>query len=192
MPDLEVQDLCRRIYAKHRQALDLIFEHRQDLQSELHDALVAMVAEEPQFIPDHSSKQYIRFLPANWDTPKFQRGDGWTPSHRMLMLQFNNKPDSLSLTVHLGPGNRGVREEVFKLVMETGTPFKPSRKKRPTKWFQLYDKPFLRADDYEDADLHELMTRVKSVWAEFKKRELPKLQKALEPVLGTEQVSPTT
>ena len=192
MPDLEVQDLCRRIYSKHRQALDLIFEHRPDMQSELHEALVAMVATEPQFIPDHSSKQWIRFLPENWDIPKLQRGEGWTPSHRMLLLQFYNRPDSLSLSLHLGPGNQGVRQEVFDLVKETGAPFRRSQKMRLTKWFLLYDKPFLRADDYEDADLDEMMTRVKSVWTEFKKRELPKLQSALEPVLRTGPTSPTT
>ncbi len=192
MPDLEVQDLSRRIYAKHRQALDLIFEHRQDLQSELHDALVAMVAEEPQFIPDHSSKQWIRFLPANWDTPKLRSGEGWTSSHRMLLFQFYNNPDSLSLTVHLGPGDEDVRQEIFNLVRETGAPFRRIQKKRPTKWFLLYDKPFLRAADYEDADLDEIMTRVRKVWAEFKKRELPKLQNALEPVLGKAEVGPTS
>ena len=192
MPDLEVQDLCRRIYSKHRQALDLIFEHRPDMQSELHEALVAMVATEPQFIPDHSSKQWIRFLPASWDIPKFQRGEGWTSSHRMLLFAFYNRPDSLSLALHLGPGNQDVRQEVFDLVKETGAPFRRSQKMRLTKWFLLYDKPFLRADDYEDADLDEMMTRVKSVWTEFKKRELPKLQSALEPVLRTGPTSPTT
>ena len=186
MPDLEVQELCRRIYAKHRQALDLIFEHRQDLQSELHDALVAMVEEEPQFLADSSSKHWIRFLPADWDIPKFQLGEGWTSSHRMLLFEFHNTQGSLRLVAQLGPRDQDVREELFDLVKETGAPFKPILKRRLTKWFRLYDMPFLRADDYEDADLDQMMSRVREVWAEFKERELPKLQSALEPVLGTD------
>jgi PD-(D/E)XK nuclease superfamily len=39
MSDSEIAQLCRKIYKQHRQALDLIYEHRPDFQSEISDLL---------------------------------------------------------------------------------------------------------------------------------------------------------
>ncbi|HEY9613262.1 PD-(D/E)XK nuclease family protein, partial [Allocoleopsis sp.] len=41
--DSEIAELCRKIYRKHKQALDLIFEHRPDLQLELSEKLKEIV-----------------------------------------------------------------------------------------------------------------------------------------------------
>ena len=39
MSDSEIAELCRQIYRRHQRALDLIFEHRPDLQKDLADKL---------------------------------------------------------------------------------------------------------------------------------------------------------
>lgn len=183
MPNLELEELCRRIYSKHRQALDLIFEHRPDLQSDLQREILEMLKGEPDFIQDHSSKQYIRFLPKAWDTDKMRRGEGWTQSHRMLLLQFANRPDSLTLTLHTGPGDQEVREELFNLVLEVGVPFRPNQKTLPPKWLQIYDKRILKPKDYEEPDIEQMMIRVRKAWSDFKTVDLSKIHEALEPVL---------
>ncbi len=183
MPDNNLQELCRKIYARHRQALDLIFEYRQDLQSELRDALAEIIEAEEAFTLDGASKQYTRFLPISWDTQKLRRGEGWTPSRRMLMLQFINRPNSLTLTAHLGPGDQDVRREVFEVVQTAGAPFRPSTKTLTAKWLQLYDKPFLKPADYDDPDTERLVSRITQLWEEFKAGDLVTIRESLEGVL---------
>lgn len=187
MPDQEIQRLCRQIWSKHSEALKLIFEHRADLQSELKDALIEMIDSEEDFILDMSSKQYIRFLPKEWDTKKLKRGDGrWTSSRRMLMLQFQNKPDSLMLTVHLGPGDEAVRREVFDIALNAGAPFKLSQKMLAQVWQQLYQQVILTKSDYEEGELsstERMMARVKKAWADFKAGDLVTIQESLEEIL---------
>lgn len=51
----EIEKLCQTIYSKHRQALDLLFEHRPDTQAELRRILEAVISEEPDFEFDQSS-----------------------------------------------------------------------------------------------------------------------------------------
>jgi hypothetical protein len=41
--DSEIAELCQKIYQKHQKALDLIFEHRPDLQSKLAETLKEMI-----------------------------------------------------------------------------------------------------------------------------------------------------
>ena len=187
MPDEEIQRLCRQIWSKHSEALKLIFEHRADLQSELRDGLIALVESEDTFILDSHSKGYIRFLPDSWDTAKLKRGDGnWTSSRRMLMLQFQNKPDSLMLTVHLGPGDEDVRREVFHIAQNAGAPFKLSQKTLAQVWQQLYQQVILTKSDYEEGEpsaAERMMTRVKKAWADFKAGDFVSIQESLEKAL---------
>ena len=65
MSDSEIAELCRKIYARHQRALDLIFEHRPDLQADLADALGALItgsAQEHGLELDQSEKSYIRWI----------------------------------------------------------------------------------------------------------------------------------
>lgn len=88
--DQELAEICQRIYAKHRRALDLIYENRPDKASALSEifkdwAESKVARGEIEFDPRHSSKAYTRFhtpylsslLP---DTPGAL--SGWNcPSH---------------------------------------------------------------------------------------------------------------
>jgi PD-(D/E)XK nuclease superfamily len=98
--DSEISKLCVKIYKKHKQALDLIYEHRPDLQLELSEFLKSLIkeADDHGIELDLSGKSYIRFTYSNWDkdTPQLT-GKGWTQSKRILLFEFNNAPNSLTL-----------------------------------------------------------------------------------------------
>ena len=63
----EISELCRRIYSKHKQALDLIYEHRPDRQQIVRELLEDWIRQNPDLELDHCSKSYVRFIPKKLD-----------------------------------------------------------------------------------------------------------------------------
>lgn len=69
MPNSKIEKLAQKIYARHRQALDIIFEHRPDLAQELSDELGKIVVADAltvraKFAGKHKGKIYL--LPDDW------------------------------------------------------------------------------------------------------------------------------
>ena len=61
MGDRELEQICRQIYNKHKKALDLIFEYKPDLYSDISNDLQEFIKNTPGLILDDSNKTYIRF-----------------------------------------------------------------------------------------------------------------------------------
>jgi hypothetical protein len=178
MPDREIQELCRRIYSKHRAALDLIYEHRPDRQAEIRDALLKMIKADPDFTLVRSSKDFINFFPKLWDRPELQRGT-WDKSAMMVLFQFVNSiqwnPNSLGLALWVGPGEENVRRQIYEAAEKTGSPFTPNPNGLSDKWMRLFWKEILNAAVYDDLDLdfEWIQARLQEEWSAFKSNELP-------------------
>jgi hypothetical protein len=114
--DSEIAELCRKLYREHRQALDLIYEHRPDRQYDMFEMLKQLVEEgspDHDLSLDHSTKSYVRFSLADWDRfPAQGTGEGWVDSGRVLVFEFDNRPDRLSLKLIIGPGPQRVRKGI--------------------------------------------------------------------------------
>ena len=65
--DSDVAELCRSIYQKHRQALDLIFEHRPDLQAQVGEYARSLVEQDSSLKLYGFAKSWINFTFLNWD-----------------------------------------------------------------------------------------------------------------------------
>lgn len=174
----EIADLCRRIYRKHQQALDLIYEHRPDQQAEIREMLERVVIKTPGLVLDHCSKSYIRFMPKEWDVQTL-KGEGWMASGRMLLFEFYNLPDRLKLNLVLGPGSQETRQKLFDMA-RVRAPFKTASRALSQKWNNLYGKPFLKPSDYDDADNEQLEKEIQKHWAEFLSNDLPKIMDAIK------------
>lgn len=184
MPDREIQELCRRIYSKHRAALDLICEHRPDRQAEIRDALLEMIEVDPDVTPDESNKTMIRFRPVSWDRPEFQRGQGWTKTSMIALFEFFNSsqwnPNSLGLRLTLGPGDEDVRRQIWEAATKGGSPFWPDARGLSTGWPGLFWKEILSAADYYDLDLEAIQSRLQEAWSAFKSNELPRIKQVID------------
>jgi hypothetical protein len=178
--DSEIVELCRRIYRKHQKALDLIFEHRPDQQAETRELLEKIVRETPALIFDHCSKSYVRFLPESWDSiPQLKAGSGWTSTGRMLLFEFENLSNALTLRLHIGPGPDETRQKLFDMA-RTHQPLRPASKTLNQQWNSIYSKSFLRAKDYEDTDDEQLEKDIRKRWVEFTNGDLPKIIEAVK------------
>lgn len=178
--DSEIAELARRIYDKHKDAIDIIIEHRPDKQAEVRAALEEVTAADPHVIPEHSVKAYIRLVPKEWDVPALRQGVGWLPSGRMLIVEFWNYPGYyLKLKVMMGPGPEDVRQAIFDLARSETPTFKPAYRKLNKKWDPLWERPILSAKQYDELDVDEIKTAAAEALQEFREKQLPAMTAAL-------------
>ena len=186
MPDREIQELCRRIYSKHRAALDLIYEHRPDRQAEIRGFLLKIINEDPAFTLDVSDKTWIRFHPVSWGRPELKVGQGWTKTRMIVLFQFANSsqwnPNSLGLDLNIGPGDENVRRQIYEAATKAGSPFTPSPNGLSKKWVPLFWKEILPTADYDDPDFERIQARLQEEWSAFKSNELPLIREVIDQV----------
>lgn len=181
--DSEVAELCRKIYRKHKAALDLIYEHRPDLLLNMKEFLVSLIEEEPgeRVLLDHSIKNYIRFRVPEWDGQAGQlSGHDWTPSKRVLLFEFQNVADSLALKLIVGPGDAGVRQTLYDAAVADPKVYRGASGRFTKMWTQIYKKPFLSRKDYEDCEFEQMKSKVRERWTEFLERDLDALIQGLQ------------
>jgi hypothetical protein len=177
--DSDIAELARKIYDKHRHALDLIFEHRPDQQLVWAEKIQGMIRNaDPQLQLDHSSKTCIRFFPTEWDTiPDLRKGEGWTPSKRILLFEFKNT-DSLKLGLVIGPTHSGdaeVRQRLFQASKANGEVFRGASKSLYGKWTTIWLHGFLTRKELETLDEEVQNQKVQHEWQRFIANDLPVL-----------------
>jgi hypothetical protein len=163
----EIAELCQRIYRKHKQALDLIYNHRPDHIAARGEFLRSLIRSCTELAEDFSSKAYIRFTLKNWESAKLKAGQGWTKSGRMLLFEFQNFEDSLKLKLLIGPGPDKTREIIFQCAVNNQPPFKPQAKTLNKQWNEIYSANFLSAKFLEDSSEDEIRRKIEEHWQKF-------------------------
>jgi hypothetical protein len=174
----EISELCRRIYAKHKQALDLIYEHRPDRQQMIRQLLEGWIDQNPDLERDHCTKAYIRFIPKILDFALLKQGSGWTPSGRMLLFEVVNTEDSLAVKLVIGPGPGDVRQKLFDAVLAKKSVFNSVSKFYP-QWITIFAHKLLSKKVYELPD-GEFEEELRKQWKKFCEKELQEVVKAIE------------
>jgi hypothetical protein len=182
MSSSDIGELCVKIYKQHRQALDLIYEHRPDLQSELAEFLVVLIeqsAEHYQLVLDYKSKQWIGFAPKAWDQCSFQKNcRGWTSSKRALLFEWCNYPNGLSLDLTIGPVNPELKGNICNALRRHRVSLRNIRSLN-ARCNHIYKRAILIQTDYEQMDLEELQNQIKAKWNHFLTTDLPLIREAI-------------
>lgn len=144
MTENEIAKLSRKIYQRHKKALDLIFEHRPDELTETNTYIVEVLKNyltvDEEF--DHCSKAYVRFAVKRWDAVDGQlSGSGqWTKTDRVILFEVVNSPAEIAVKLIVGPGDRAFREKVYSVSGEKPKLFKARSKSLYEKWTQIYKR----------------------------------------------------
>ncbi|PTJ24017.1 hypothetical protein [Staphylococcus simulans] len=130
MGDEALEKICGEIYAKHKRALDLIYEYKPDTLSEISKMLQAYIPEHENLILDQSSKGYIRFTTKNLERimPKNNTEIPWTDSGRILLFEIKNNSQFTGVTLLIGPGENEVRTDMLNIALQHSKVFKVFRK----------------------------------------------------------------
>ncbi len=176
--DSEIQELCRVIYKKHRKALDILFEERPDRASDVRDILIELIEGRKELLQDHSSKSYVRFLPSKLDfLPRV--GDGWTRSKRLLLFEFNNTNNQLSLKLILGPGEQKLRDRTHRLIAAHPQVFNRAQQTLYPQWWSFDSERWLNTQQYSELDLADLKKEIDRHLERFLTDHLPKMEDVL-------------
>ncbi len=178
--DSEIAELCRKLYKKHRHALDLIYQHRPDpSHGAARDLLEKAVQETTDLVSDDSTRSYLRFLPRQWDVEKLRQGTGWTRSRRMLVFELVFTNDRVFLKLTIGPGPAEIRETVFNTALKRPELFKACAKTLSPKFHQIFQRSFVDAKTLASEDQEAIEAAAREQWAAFTSKDLPAILGAL-------------
>jgi len=182
MGESEIDKLCTRIYNKHRQALEMLFERRPDRQSDIRALLEQLIKSDPALELDDCSKAYIRFAPLSWTSPHLWTGTGFTKSGRIVLFQFQNLPDSLKLTLSMGPGDPSVRSRIWETVRSLGDRIFSPIGSVDDKWCHPFLLDFLSPQDYQPDDMESIEAKIRERMSSFKATQFPQIDKAIRAI----------
>ena len=166
MTDSEIAKLCNKIYLHHKDAIDLIFEHKPDRQRIIKTFLEEIIesTNTKEIELDHCTKTIVRFAPKKWDnSPDQGKGEKWTSSKRILLFEFHNFTESLELKLILGPGDFAVREKLYKIFENDNVRLC----KKTSDYITLFRKEFLNKKSYKISNSDEILNIIDERWEEF-------------------------
>lgn len=175
MGESEVERICNQIYKKHKQALDLIFRYKQDLELEISKHLESIIIKSKETIFDSSSKSYVRFTTPILEDLIEKNGEGWTNSKRILLFEIENYKERLFLKLIIGPGDQNYRNRLIECFRKDKSFYKRAYLELRQKWHTVYTKEFLRKNDYEGNESEDLKLKVGKIFADFVNGDLVKI-----------------
>ncbi len=183
MSESDIAEICRKIYKQHRQAIDLIYEHRPDLRSDIEEFIGQLIQDDTQeenIEQDENEKQWIRFAAKEWDDLAFQKTcQRWTSSQRILLFEFWNEPQKLEFHLVISPGNKQVKQEIYEYLKELNIEGLKRSKLKEEGWSQVCVVPILTSSDYEDGDLEYIQEKIKSFWISYINGDMKIIREAI-------------
>ena len=120
---------------------------------------------------------FIRFTTHVLDKNVEKVSEGWSKSERILLFEFANYDEHLTLRLIIGPGNDDYRVKLSKFFKKENSTslFRLAKRKMGKKYFSVYVKEFLKKNDYENKIIDELKVEIERKFLEFKKNDLLKI-----------------
>jgi len=176
----EIEQICRQIYKKHQQALDIIFQYKPDLDLEVSEYLQECLKKNENIILEGAGKTIIRFTSLVLDNLIKKISEGWSSSKRILLFEFSNYQKRLALRLYIGPGEQGYRTRLIEFFKKDPALFKLAVRTFGKKWHAVYQKEFLRKKDYENSTMDDLKPLIDKKLSEFLNEDLVKINTCFE------------
>ncbi|WP_028880071.1 PD-(D/E)XK nuclease family protein [Terasakiella pusilla] len=172
----EIATLAQKIYENHKEALDIIFEHKPDERAENIQYIKNKLEERDDVRMDKSSGSIIRFYSPSWNFGKVTR-KGWCTGTRGILFEIGIPTSKKTTKVELVIGSRvqpNHKDCLFKTV-EKRTEMRSGKKN--AKWPRAWSSPTnLRLTSHEET-LEDINT--------FFDTHYPKLCEAVKEALNT-------
>jgi len=128
VPDDDLREIALRLYEKHREAFDFVFEARPQPAGVL-DALSSRILGVQGLIADRPAAHIFRFLPVSWEEklPQFRcDATKWARTGRALLFEAKVNPNTgrVYLILVLGPCHADVRRAFYDAAAAKNSLFK--------------------------------------------------------------------
>lgn len=180
--DSEIAKLAKRIYQRHRRALDLIFEYRPDDQQVVLDAVRAAIQGESTLRGIYVTKSVVHFVPTAWDgLPPLDQGDPkeWYGGSTNLLRFEMELTGHLSVHLRIGPGPAEHRQRLYDMTALDGHLFSSAQGRSNTlydKWVQVWRSIVIaKGKDWNSLTVEERVAKFETWWKGFVSDKLPSL-----------------
>lgn len=177
MENPEVVELCRRIYARHRDAIDLIVEHAYEGGTDdLVGVCSALLSGSPELIFDSKSSTVLRFVPKEWDAvPLLRTSSGWHGTDRLLRFEIKVRRRGVILRLTIGPGPEENRRKLLEFAKDC-PPLRAYHRELNEKWNMVYKRELAQRADLESENFDKLDAKIRKNWQQFVATELPTIR----------------
>lgn len=160
MEDQKLIEVCNKIYARHKKALDLIFEHRTDGHSQFTNSIRSTLSEiaaegKIDFMVDRSSESYFIFHTAamNQNLPPLSDKKSSWGTESVYLYWVHLRDNRLCGVFELGGWN--LPESTMDTMQKMINILKPNDKRKEnfkykrifrTKWFEIEESDNMQED----------------------------------------------
>ncbi|MGR9431356.1 PDDEXK-like family protein [Rhizobium leguminosarum] len=178
--DERLLSLAVKLYERHKEAFDFVFDCRPQPHSLLSVARLCVEAVEGLSI-ESSGANLLRFAPDIWDGQlQVIKGDPikWSKTGRGLLFEiktYASIPGRVNISLTLGPGDANMRAEVYRMATANPQLFKGLSKPMGAQWSSIFSRDFLTATQAKGLSFEAQEANVRLAWSDFLGGQLPAL-----------------
>lgn len=174
-----LEDIARRLWLEHGEALDFLMSRRPDALADIMAALnndIAALAKENklvqgEFVPDQSALTVLRLGYQPWDDVPGFLSARWTDSRRLILFEVKREANRISAFMYLGPGTTPHRAKLADAL-------KSRRLHRPTakageEWMCLAKKQLYEIRESSEATDGDPIKSIRLLLREFLNQAVP-------------------
>ena len=190
--DKQLKEICNRIYMKHKDALDLIFENLPNRRSEISQFVNRYIEEHADeygitYLSDSSSYAFVRFVPNELLVTKGM-GMGWIADDYLIAyeIKITNNGDS-SLHLVIGPGREETdhfRHEMMEVAVNNKDYFKVKGIVIKNKWNTIDSIGLYKSSEDEEDDSEAMYGKIEKELSAYLKNKMPKRVELLKKVFA--------
>ncbi len=172
MPKNKIGELCLALYAKHKQAIDLIIEHLPDARAQARERLLDLLKKDQQFLLLRETTGRIEFIPQEWE--RLPGINDAIQTKKVLTFYAELSPNKVNLYLYITPAKDPKNREAF---YQSALAAQLTNKDQSEKWTRIWAKELA---NFAEEDISE---QLETAWGEFL-RELPTIEGAFAPMLA--------
>lgn len=184
--DNELKEICAKIYYEHREAFDLIFENKPDIDSEISNYIYKYLKEnESEFkikVWDDHSKSYIRFIPNSVAEKYKDMGSGeWCGVYDLIGIEIQNFQNcDITINVIIGPSKNEysyVRQQILDYAIASN--WKLKGKVLRNKWKKIKSNTIISRERIDEENQELTYQIIDENLKNYITNEVPKIIKVL-------------
>jgi hypothetical protein len=156
MPKSKISELCLSLYAKHKQAIDLIIQNIPNARDQAREAFLALLRQRDDLKLLHETTGRVEFIPSEWERlPGIMEA---IKSTRVLKFYAEFNPTDVKLYLYIGPAKRPeIRDKFYEVARSA----KLTDNEQSEQWTRLWSKKM--ADFAAD----DIASQIKKSWDDF-------------------------
>jgi hypothetical protein len=177
--DAHLRSLAAKLYERHAEALDFIFESRPR-PAGLVDIIGQRVGACEGLTIDSQGVSTLRFAPDRWDEQLSYQIDRkeWSRTGRGLLFEvksFTQRPGRLNISLIIGPGDSVYRQSLYDAARARPALFTGLVKPMYPKFCTIFSRDLLTAERAETMSAEAQATNLGLAWSDFQAMTLMQL-----------------